>query len=161
MLNETFEVGQGTTSAQLNTYVGVGGQRYTADPYWLTNCNGIILSGASTSTSTTGNDCPAGPYGNLRTLATSLGNVNGTSPKTANHALTAYTEQANPTSTLQLQTVGTRPFATSNRFVAFRLNYAAINCMAAGAQSPVLQFAYVDQAGTATRVRTWSPGASR
>ena len=157
VLNETFENGQGTGSTNANNYTGTaaatGSETYTAAPYWLTNCNGIIVSGASTATSTSGNACNASVYPSLRSLATLLGQLNGTSTPSANHAVTAYTDNSVlPDSQRELETVTARPLASANRFVTFRLNYAAVSCNGSGGSSPVLQFAYLDADGNATTI---------
>ncbi|GAA0934777.1 DUF7507 domain-containing protein [Nonomuraea longicatena] len=133
----------------LANYTGATGETYTADPYWLSraNCNGFILKYANATRAP--NDCVNGPadanmsYARLRSLAYGLGLLNGTTPPTANSVLAAYTNTA-PVGQVQLQTVSPIPLPPGgNRFIAFSVNAAAVNCDKA---HPLMQFELLDGA---------------
>ncbi|MGI3786299.1 MAG: hypothetical protein ACRYG2_36610 [Janthinobacterium lividum] len=76
-------------------------------------------------------------------------------PTNTNHAVIAYDRgcRPDPASTNELSTVAPRTLTGPNRYVAFRVGYAAINCTNAGTSPPVLQFACLDAAGSPTAIR--------
>jgi len=90
--SENFENGVGNTPVLLTDYVSASGISYTADPSWLTGCNGDVLSSNTTST---GSTCSSSSdFTRLRQLALALGEHAGESPAAAadNHVVAAYTE---------------------------------------------------------------------
>ncbi|HWO69096.1 MAG TPA: hypothetical protein VNO31_54610, partial [Umezawaea sp.] len=44
VFTEDFEHNQASTPILLPAYTGQSGQTYTADPAWLSNCNGVVIS---------------------------------------------------------------------------------------------------------------------
>ena len=71
--------------------------------------------------------------------ATALGEFDGADEPSANHALTAYTEGADPgAGKVEMQTVHDVPVSTAGRFVGLRVNAAVANCFS---NHPQLEFA--------------------
>ncbi|MFI5620538.1 hypothetical protein [Streptomyces sp. NPDC051567] len=138
---EDFENSTGATPILLPAYVGAPPQNetYTADPVWLNpaRCNGIILdqSGANQP------DCLAESalaMGNLRALAGILGQVNGAATPGTNHAVSAYTDGANPgADKVEFQTVNPIAIPMTGRFITFSVDAAAVNC---AVSAPLLKF---------------------
>lgn len=125
---EGFENASPTLPVRLADYVGLSptAMTYSAHANWLdaAQCNGIIVSGG------TSNDPACGYNSQLRSLADALGQVNGVTPPTANHALAAYTNGNPGADNVQLETQSTVPLAGSGRFLAFSVDSATINCFA-------------------------------
>ena len=141
VFNEDFENGQAGVPTLLDDYTGGGSlaQTYTADPAWLTDCNGLLVSQQSPATPPPGSNC-AGGWSPTKQMAAALGTWSGADPAT-NHAVTAYT-QANPGGGLiQLQTVKPIPLTATGRFLTFSVDAAAQNCFAA---HPLLSFYLLD-----------------
>lgn len=115
------------------------GESYSADPPWLTACNGMVLS--FNSAGATPGECGTSGWDSVRQLAQALGQVDGMTQLEArqNLAVAAFT-QANPGANLtQFRTQVEIPFlAPSTRFVTFSVDAAAMNCHAA---HPAFQFA--------------------
>ncbi|MEU5977928.1 DUF11 domain-containing protein [Streptomyces sp. NPDC047315] len=139
--DEDFENGTGQTPILLTAYVGAPpvNAQYTADPPWVsaTHCNGIILnqSGANNPACQTRS---ATAMAELKFMANVLGQVAGSPSPRDNHAVSAYTEGANPGANLvELQTVNPIPLVTSNRFITFSVDAAAVNC---NVSAPLLNF---------------------
>ncbi|MFF0444986.1 hypothetical protein ACFYT4_00960 [Streptomyces sp. NPDC004609] len=138
---EDFENGTGQTPILLPAYTGAPpvNAKYTAAAPWLsaTNCNGIILnrSGANQPA------CQAQSafaMSELKNLASVLGQVGGSATPNNNHAVAAYTEGANPGANLvEFQTVNPIPLASTNRFITFSVDVAAVNC---NVSAPLLNF---------------------
>ncbi|MFI6283239.1 hypothetical protein ACIBCM_00550 [Streptomyces sp. NPDC051018] len=138
---EDFENGTGQTPILLPAYTGAPpvNATYTADPPWLsaTNCNGIILnrSGANQPA------CQARSavaMSELKFMAAALGQVAGSAAPNNNHAVSAYTEGANPGANLvEIRTVNPIPLASTNRFITFSVDAAAVNC---NVSAPLLNF---------------------
>ncbi len=149
VFSEDFENGPGTAPQLLTAYTGVGGQKYTADPSWLTACNGIIVNFAIPYT-TLGNCTAAGDSANLRQLAYALGVHGGAANPAANDVVAAYTENNPGAGAVEIQTVSNIPLAAaSGRFLTFSVDTAAVNC---GVSAPRYQFAFLDEGGQATNV---------
>ncbi|RNL60371.1 hypothetical protein EFK50_18675 [Nocardioides marmoriginsengisoli] len=148
--------GTGLASGELSKLADYAGGKYTADPAWLSAAagNGLVIDGTTTDADqvTAGYTAATGAGvtsptkgGELRELATILGALNGTSPDTANHAVTAYTD-ANPGANLvEFQTKNLLPLNADGRFLTISANVAVSNCVRASA--PLLKFYLVD-AGT-------------
>lgn len=136
--SEDFENGLSTTPVMLDRYVGRSGQRYTADPRWIDpqQCNGILTSQTSGDVAA----CSANPQ--LRTLATVLGTVTGTDPR-SNHAVSAWTlDRRMPADAVQVQPTSSTPLGETGRFVSFGVAAAAASCDVA---HPELAFSLVDR----------------
>ena len=147
---EPFENGLGTPAHALRygtvLYTGSSGETYTGSPGWLNPgvCNGLLMAG-ETATAPGGNgtvtvggaSCVYSDQ--LRQLATTIGNVNGSAVPSANHVVSAFTA-GNPGAgwVAQLQQLKSLP-AGINRFLALSVNFAAMNC---GVASPQYLFAY-------------------
>ena len=146
---EDFENGTGTTPVLLTDYTGATGATYTADPAWLTACNGQI-SNFDTPVTELGNCATTGYTSQLRQLSWALGAHAGSADPAANHAVAAYTENNPGVGATQFQTVQQIPLATaSGRFLTFRVDTAAVNC---SVSAPLYQFSLLDDAGDATQV---------
>ena len=145
---ENFENNTGTAPVLLTNYVGAApiGQRYTADPAYLTNCNGQVIEYNSPYAPLEANGCryppPPAPIDknnltaqqNVTAMAYALGVINGTPVPASNHAVTAYTQGANPgANKVQFATVTNIPLAQASRFLTFSVNAAEVNCTAAHA----------------------------
>lgn len=135
---EDFEHGVSTTPIMLNQYVGVGGEKYTADPAWINaaECNGIITSHRSAGVS----GCTANTQ--LRGLASVLGRVTGEDPET-NHVVSAWTLSRNlPKDSVQIESLDQFSLSQTGRFVSFGVSAAAGACV--GYAHPLLDFRLVD-----------------
>jgi uncharacterized repeat protein (TIGR01451 family) len=147
--SEDFENGVGTVPVGLANYVGASGETYTADPAWLTNCNGQIRS-MSTPYTTLGNCSSAGYTSQLGQLAYALGAHNGDPAPIDNHVVAAYTEGNPGAFATEFQTIDNIPLATSSgRYLTFSVDGAAVNC---GVSAPQYQFAFLNESGAATNV---------
>ena len=135
----------------LTAYTGANGQKYTADNVWLTNCNGQVRN-FNTPSTTQGNCGTEQDAARLNQLAYALGVHGGAATPAANHAVTAYTEGNPGANATEFQTVSNIPLASSSgRFLTFSVDTAALNCPPV-ASAPLYQFAFLNQAGTATNV---------
>ena len=148
LFSEDFENNpNSTTPVLLNEYVGASGETYTADPPWLTNCNGIISSFSLPPSSDTTASAPwvalcssvvatatpgASAWDDVRNLAYAMGVVNGTPDPATNHAVSAFTNGANPGANLvEFQTVEPIPVSAAHgRFLTFSVNAAEMSCAA-------------------------------
>jgi uncharacterized repeat protein (TIGR01451 family) len=145
LYTEGFENGTGTTPLLLTNYVGASGQQYTADPSWLTGCNGQVISFNSVGS---GNCAVSTNADHNRQLAYALGQYTGVTP-TTNHVVSAYTEN-NPGAGVEFQTVGNIPLASATgRFLTFSVDTAAQNCQVS---APQYQFSFLNASGDATPV---------
>ncbi|WP_020076712.1 DUF11 domain-containing protein [Cryocola sp. 340MFSha3.1] len=146
---ENFENGVGNTPVGLTAYTGASGQKYTADAAWLSNCNGQVRN-FNTPSTTIGNCQIESDAAHLNQLAYALGAHAGSATPGANHAVTAYTENNPGVNATEFQTATNIPLASSSgRFLTFSVDTAAVNC---NASAPLYQFAFLNQAGTATNV---------
>ncbi|MCM3778694.1 DUF7507 domain-containing protein [Microbacterium hydrocarbonoxydans] len=149
VFEENFENGPGTAPVVLTSYVGAGGQTYTADTAWLTNCNGAIVNFNIPYTSQ-GNCANPGSSANLRQLAYGLGVHSGAANPNTNDVVAAYTEGNPGANAVEFQTVNNIPLAqASGRFLTFSVDTAAVNCQVS---APQYQFAFLNEGGTATNV---------
>ncbi|MER5891375.1 DUF11 domain-containing protein, partial [Streptomyces sp. NPDC001941] len=138
---ENFENGMGNRVVMLPAYTGAMGTKYTADPAWLTNCNGAIVS-SSMPVSEAGAAGCRNSFPSTRVLANVLGQVAGNDPNT-NHAVTAFTEGDPGANKVQFETTAPVPLNVSNRFVTFSVDGAATACTVRG---PRFQFSLLDGA---------------
>jgi uncharacterized repeat protein (TIGR01451 family) len=163
VFSEGFENATGATPLLLPDYVGVNGETYTADPPWLINCNGIITAyenppstdpasapwvticaGVVSPTATPG----AAAWDDVRNLAYALGVVNGTPNPATNHAVSAFTNGANPGAGLiEFETVKPIPVTAKGRFLTFSVNAAEMSCTAQPAGHSMLEFFLVNDTG--------------
>ncbi|MFF7250992.1 choice-of-anchor P family protein [Embleya sp. NPDC008237] len=128
---EGFENGQGATPTLLTNYTGGPpvGETYTADPAWLTACNGWVTSPAASTTPPAGSGCVPGDWAQVKHLAGVLGQWSGGS-STTNHAVTAYTAGNPGAGKVQLETAAPIPLPAGRRFIAFSVDIAEVNCFA-------------------------------
>jgi len=121
---EGFENGQGATPTLLTNYTGGPpvGATYTADPAWLTACNGWLTSPAASTTPPAGSGCVPGDWAQVKNLAGVLGQWSGGS-STMNHAVTAYTAGNPGAGKVQLETVAPIPLPAGRRFIAFSVRH--------------------------------------
>ena len=139
LYTEDFENGMGTTPVLLNAYTGATGMTYTADPAWLTGCNGDILSH---DTPGPGNCTSGGDFSRLQDLAQELGAYAGAADPDSNHVVAAYTENDPGADAVEFQTTTpiSLPTATG-RFLTFSVDADATNCRVSG---PQYQFSLTD-----------------
>jgi hypothetical protein len=141
---ENFENGVANTPVLLTNYTGASGVGYTADPSWLTGCNGDVLS---SNTTPAGSTCTStGDFDRLQELALALGEQAGESAAAAanNHVVAAYTENNPGAGAIEFHTTSdvTLPATNFNgRFLTFSVDAAAQNCYASG---PEYQFSLID-----------------
>ncbi|MGW4029316.1 DUF7507 domain-containing protein [Streptomyces sp. NPDC004838] len=138
---EDFENGTGQTPILLPAYTGAApvNAKYTAAPPWLSaaNCNGIILNRSGANQPACQAQSSVG-MAELKFMAAALGQVAGSSAPNNNHVVSAYTDGANPGANLvEIQTVNPVPLPTSNRFITFSVDAAAVNC---NVSAPLLNF---------------------
>lgn len=143
LLHETFE--SGMADGEVTVLSSYGSGAYSADAAWLdvANGNGLVADGTTSDTDFTaaGFTSPAGTTA-LRELATKLGELNGTSPNSANHAVTAYTASADPGANgIEFETVNPINLNAGGRFLSLSANVGVVNCHAA---HPQLQFFLLD-----------------
>ncbi|KXF75793.1 hypothetical protein ATN84_17660 [Paramesorhizobium deserti] len=140
-----------TPIVRLNGYAGTTGQAYTAHPNWLTACNGWIASANQpTDAAAQVADCVnQNNWNRAQQLSWALGLYSGQSQTAArdNYSVSAYTAGNPGVGNVEFQTATNISFPTSNRFLSFSVDVAAINC---GASAPLLQFSLVDEGGNAT-----------
>ncbi|MFG3437734.1 choice-of-anchor P family protein [Nonomuraea sp. NPDC047897] len=130
VFTETFENGQGADPIVVTDYTGPAPvhQTYTADPAWLTACNGWVASQQNPSAPPAGSGC-GGWWGSVKQLAGTLGTWAGGDPAT-NHAVTAYTNADPGPNKTQLEAVTPVAIGASNRFLTFSVDAAEVNCYA-------------------------------
>ncbi|WP_411076492.1 choice-of-anchor P family protein [Streptomyces sp. cmx-4-7] len=114
-------------------------ETYTADPAWLTACNGWLVSAADPATAPAGSGCGTS-WPSQQAMASALAEWAGGDP-VANHAVTAYTAGNPGAGKTQLETVQPVPVASTGRFLTFSVDAAAVNCFAA---HPLLEFFLLD-----------------
>lgn len=149
LFEEDFENTAGTTPISLEDYVSADGYTYTADPVWLTNCNGSIVNFDIPFTDQ-GNCASVGSSANLRQIVHALGQYAESATPGANDAVAAYTEGNPGANNTEFETVD--PIALSSasgRFLTFSVDAAAKNC---AVSAPLYQFSFLSDAGSATPV---------
>jgi uncharacterized repeat protein (TIGR01451 family) len=142
VFTEDFEHGQGTAPTSLAAYTGAPpvSATYTADPAWLGQCNGYLVSLAAPAGDPSGTDCVPTSWAQVRKLAGALGSWAGDDSGT-NHAVTAYTQGDPGAGKVQLQTVEPIPLTGTGRFLTFSVDAAAENCFT---NHPLLSFFLLD-----------------
>ncbi|MBS1676355.1 MAG: DUF11 domain-containing protein [Actinobacteria bacterium] len=145
---ENFENGVAETPVPLTSYVGATGETYTADPAWLSGCNGTILEYKSPDADQPTSGCNLTSYSGVRQLAYALGLQDGSAVPETNHAVTAYTEGNRAANLVEFKTVNEIPLAATGRFLTFRVDVAAVNCQFA---APLYTF-YLTAGATETQV---------
>ncbi|MFJ3784782.1 choice-of-anchor P family protein [Streptomyces sp. NPDC090093] len=140
LFEEGFENAPGAPRL-LTSYTGAPplAETYTADPAWLTACNGWLVSAADPATAPAGSGCGTS-WPSQQAMASALAEWAGGDPA-ANHAVTAYTAGNPGAGKTQLETVQPVPVAATDRFLTFSVDAAAVNCFAA---HPLLEFSLLD-----------------
>ncbi|WP_420369289.1 DUF7507 domain-containing protein [Curtobacterium sp. L1-20] len=163
VFSEDFQNATVSPVQSLNQYTGASGQKYTANARWLDYCNGLIASAAQSTTDARGvqicrQESSGAPsqanWNSVQQLSQVLGLYQGQSAAAsvnnfANSAYTSNEPQVGP-NLVEFQTATNVPFTASNRFLAFSVDVAALNCTFPQAAHPVLQFQLLDQGGSAT-----------
>jgi hypothetical protein len=141
VFSEDFEHDQGTTPEQITGYTGAApvNQTYTANPAWLTACNGWIVSLQNPPTEPSGAGCGTW-WPRAKDLAAALGQWAGGDSGT-NHAVSAYTNADPGAGKVQLETQQPIPLTSAHRFLTFSVDAAAQNCNGA---HPLLEFSLLD-----------------
>ncbi|WP_336660341.1 DUF7507 domain-containing protein [Leucobacter sp. USHLN153] len=155
---EDFEAGASDSPVLVSNYVGATGQRYAADPQWLTNCNGLV-GRFSMGPGAGWTNCPRHlgsgqqdiAISRVRQLAYALGQHAGAASPNGNYAVSSYSDGGDPgPDRKQIETVTNIPLATaSGRFLTFTVDTAAMNCFRSG---PLFQFWILDDGGAAEPV---------
>ncbi|MBE1468772.1 DUF11 domain-containing protein [Kibdelosporangium phytohabitans] len=138
---EGFEFGQGATPQLVTGYTGPPpvSQQYTADPAWLTACNGWITSLQNSPVEPPGAAC-GGFWTQAQQLSAALGQWAGGDAAT-NHSVIGYTS-ANPgPDKVQIETTQPIPLSGASRFLTFSVDAAARGCQGS---HPRLKFYLVD-----------------
>ncbi|WP_433891190.1 DUF7507 domain-containing protein [Streptomyces sp. CA-111067] len=148
VFTEDFQNTSSDVPVPLADYTGANGEQYTADPAWLSDCNGEILNYTMTALPA---NCAAGPAGmnNLRPMAYALGDLRGAADPTQNDALSAYTDTGNNipvdpgAGKVQFQTVQPidLPSGTGKHYILFGVDAGAVNCPD---RPPLLRFNLVN-----------------
>ncbi len=140
LFEEGFENAPGAPRL-LTSYTGAPplAETYTADPAWLTACNGWLVSAADPATAPADSGCGTS-WPSQQAMASALAEWAGGDPA-ANHAVTAYTAGNPGAGKTQLETVQPVPVAATGRFLTFSVDAAAVNCFAA---HPLLEFSLLD-----------------
>ncbi|GAA2883764.1 hypothetical protein GCM10010517_47050 [Streptosporangium fragile] len=127
---EDFENGQGATPVLVTGYTGAAPvrQTYTADPAWLADCNGWIVSQQAPAAVPPATGC-GGWWPTVKQLAGSLGKWAGGDPAT-NHAVTAFSHADPGPGRTQLETVTPVGVGAAKRFLTFSVDAAEVNCYA-------------------------------
>ena len=114
------------TPIPLTSYVGAGGETYTADPAWLTLCNGTIVEAASPDSGRAAStSASAGSYNGVRAISYALGLFEGAASPTTVPAVAALTDSPGPgANKVQFQTVNPIPLVATNRFLTFSVDVA-------------------------------------
>ncbi|MEV0091357.1 GEVED domain-containing protein [Streptomyces sp. NPDC050738] len=137
---ENFE-NTGSTPALLNKYAGAAPQNesYTADPSWLTGCNGWVLKYGGSENYAPGITSCANEtfWDGSRSIARAIGAYINPADPDQNHAVTAFTYRDPGVNKIQFDTVQPIPLHASNRFLTFAVTTAAKNCQAA---HPLMKF---------------------
>ena len=146
IFDEHFENGIGAFPVSLFTYTGVNGEKYTADPAWQENCNGVVVN--YNMGDNLPFNCNAWPFGmqDLRAMTQAIGILRGLPDPTTNNALAAYTDTGNNQAVnpgaqkVQFQT-GLFPLpsqkSNSKHYILFSVDAASVNCVYS---HPLLQF---------------------
>jgi uncharacterized repeat protein (TIGR01451 family) len=140
---EGFENNTAAAPVLLTNYTGAGGTTYTADPAWLTACNGWILQFGTPESALTKTTCPDTISGGqvddtgwalVRQMAWALGSNAGQSSTDAqsNHAVTGYTDNKTGPDAGAVQFATSTPAAiqlvAATRFITFAVDAAEVNC---------------------------------
>lgn len=125
---ENFENGQGATPILVTGYTGAApvNQTYTADPAWLTACNGWITSPQNPGVAPANSGC-GGWWPSAQQMAGALGKWSG-GEAAKNHAVTAYTNGDPGANKTQLETRKPVDIGAAGRFLAFSVDVAEVNC---------------------------------
>lgn len=152
VFTEGFENGQGAAVTPLTGYTGAAplAETYSADPAWLTNCNGLVVSQQAPGSPPAGVNC-GGYWAANKQMAAALGTWAGGDPAT-NHSLTAYTAGDPGAGRTELQTAQPIPLSADSRFLTFSVDAAAQNRFT---NHPLLAFYLLD--GGAARAAFDSP----
>ncbi|MFD8939969.1 DUF11 domain-containing protein, partial [Streptomyces sp. NPDC059578] len=139
--SEDFENGTGQTPILLPAYTGAPpvNAKYTAASQWIdaAHCNGIILNQSGANQPACQSESSTA-MAELKFMANTLGRVNGAATPSSNHAVSAYTDGANPgANRVEFQTVNPISLPTTSRYITFSVDVAAVNCNVSG---PQLQF---------------------
>nr|WP_157554803.1 choice-of-anchor P family protein [Herbidospora sakaeratensis] len=142
VFSEEFENGMGTAPLMVTDYTGPAphAMTYTADPAWLTSCNGLIASRLNPAVAPPLAQQCGGWWPVVRDLAASLGQWAGGDPAT-NHAVTAFTHTPPGAGKVQLETENPVSIGSGNRFVTFSVDAAAVNC---NVDHPLIAFYLLD-----------------
>jgi uncharacterized repeat protein (TIGR01451 family) len=143
VFTEDFENGQGATPVLVTSYTGAPpvNETYTADPVWLTSCNGWITSQQNPAVEPPGADCGFF-WGQAKQLSQALGQWAGGDPAT-NHGVIGYTSADPGADKVQLETAQPIPLSGASRFLTFSVDVAARGCQGT---HPLLKFYLVDGA---------------
>jgi uncharacterized repeat protein (TIGR01451 family) len=155
---EDFENGPAASPIlHLDQYTSATGQSYTADPGWLTGCNGWLAAAEQdTDPAAQEADCATQPtngrlfWNETQQLAEAFGIFHGESAAEAadNHAVSALTSSVPPAGSVEFGTATNIALPTSSRFLAFSVDVAA-DCLVS---PPLLQFSLVSPGGAQTPV---------
>ncbi|WP_051760874.1 choice-of-anchor P family protein [Herbidospora cretacea] len=142
VFSEEFENGMGTAPLMVTGYTGPAphAMTYTADPAWLTSCNGLIASRLNPAVAPPLAQQCGGWWPVVRDLAAALGQWAGGDPAT-NHAVTAFTHTPPGAGKVQLETEHPVSIGSGNRFVTFSVDAAAVNC---NVDHPLIAFYLLD-----------------
>lgn len=160
LYEEDFENGPPLTPVlRLPAYVGAAPNNatYTADPQWLTGCNGWVAAWEQSPTEPAPfAECNVN-WNRIQQMAQAIGVFNGQTLVQArtNTAISAFTAGDPGPNHIEIQSSPLSlnlPSGGSGRFVTFGVDVATTSCGGGGNNPPLLQFYFLTAAGTETRV---------
>ncbi|TDP98613.1 putative repeat protein (TIGR01451 family) [Leifsonia sp. 115AMFTsu3.1] len=138
--------------SRLNNYVGTGGMRYTASPYWLSQaaCNGTITAFNDANDPVCGATGAPQSQAQIRQVSYALGQLAGAANPAANKAVSTFTgtfltpDDTSHPNEIELATTSQIALpSASGRFLTFSVD-AAAQC---SNSPPLLRFYYRTDAG--------------
>ncbi|MFD6415500.1 GEVED domain-containing protein [Streptomyces sp. NPDC060194] len=141
---EDFEAG-GDAPVLLTGYTGAAptSMTYTADPKWLSGCNGWVIDYANSAKHQPGiKSCTQETFWNdSRALVRDIGRYKNPGAPDGNTGVTAFTYGPPGANKVQFATERPIPLPAKNRFLTFAVTTAARNCFAA---APLMKFSLVN-----------------
>ncbi|OIV39468.1 hypothetical protein BIV57_01140 [Mangrovactinospora gilvigrisea] len=144
--DENFENNPQPGPIRLDTYTGASGETYTADPNYLTDCNGAVMSYNNRGPYPA--ECGSQtPWDTLGDIGRAFGEYNGETPEAAkdNHEVAGWTLNGTsykPTD-VQFETKQPIPLASTNRFLTASVMNGGV-CYSSTYVDPKLNFFLTD-----------------
>lgn len=160
IFEEDFQNRPGPTPiVRVTGYSGVGGTTYSADPPWLTRCNGWVASWSQPATTAAGAGAQVADclnqvsWNRVQQLSQALGMLNGQTQAQArsNLGVSAYTANNPGANLIEIESsqvpLSDIPVGGTGRFVTFAVDVAAVSC---SVSAPLLRFYLLNPLGVET-----------